>query len=125
MDEFLKEMQRLGIKDVFEITEFDQSLNDATRREINKLLKRYNNKLFGLKLWDFKIINATELKNIHNFGVNYIFKLEDEEKVKNIIEEYKKKEKELEEQGIPFSAKETWELLNKLEEIAIYSCFWV
>jgi len=119
MDEFLKEMQRLGIKDIFEITEFDQSLNDATRREINKLLKRYDDKLFGLKLWDFKIINAEELRNIHNFGVNYIFKLEDEDEVKNIIEEYKKKVKDI------YSAEADMELLNKLEEIAIYSCFWV
>jgi hypothetical protein len=110
---FEKEMIKRGIKNYFELTEFDTWVNEIEREVINKLLKEYENKLFGLVLWEFKFLESFELKNVLNFGVNYIFKLKDKEKVLNLIKEYQdKKIKDI-------------DFLNQLSDLAVYIPLWV
>jgi len=123
--EIVREMERLNIRSIFDITEFDQSLNDATRRDITKLLKKHRGKLIGLKLWSYEVKRGEELENVPNFGVDYIFRAEDEEKVKRIVENFEKRQGELRKIGLAYSMNEVGELLDKLDAIAVYECLWV
>jgi len=109
--ELIKQMILRGTSP-FDLTEFDQWVNDATRKDIESLLKE-NNNVFGLKMWTWEKIPAERLDGICNFGVNLIFKKEDEEKVDILIEEYKQgKKKEI-------------DIVDDLFKLAVYDCLWV
>lgn len=111
----IKEMEGRGYG-IEDLNETDWWVNDATRKDINELVDKYD--IVGLKL-DDKIITREELKDIYNFGVNYIFLKNDEDQVKEWIAEYNRTKTD-EKFLIQY-----YDLLKKLEEIAIYSCVWV
>lgn len=116
---FVREMKRRGIKNPFELTEFDQWVNDATREDINILAEKHL--IFGLKLWDFVIIDRNDLKDICNFGVSFIFRSKDRSKILNIIKSYKNHKKRFS----GFNMMKTQQAVENLIKLAIYSCVWV
>lgn len=110
--EIIKEMKRLGIRHPLEATEHDQSLNDATRRDINRLLEEHGGQIAGLKLWKFDVKRGSELKEICNFGVDYVFKAEDMTKVEQLVAAYRRDGR-------------VDKFMGGIGELAIYSCLWV
>jgi hypothetical protein len=112
MDNLTKAMIDRKVRSPFDLTEFDQWVNDATRKDINEIAK--NQEVFGLHVWDFKILERKELLGkIYNFGVDHIFENKDRERVLSAIEQYKSKK---------ISAQE---FLDLIFPIAVYSCMWV
>ena len=109
--EITKEFKRLRITP-YEATEFDQSLNDATRRDINRFVDEYGNNIMGVSLWDFKMMQGEELRDALNFSVNYLFKADDLERVTGVIDAYKEH-------------KNAKMFLDEMEMISVYTCFWV
>lgn len=119
------QMKRHGIDSPFELTEFDGWANDATRRDINRLIEKHGGRVFGLKLWDFEIRRGEELRDTLNFTVDYIFRAEDEERVKQLIEEYGERQERLKKVGLAGTMEETRRFLDCLENLAVYDCLWV
>jgi hypothetical protein len=112
-----KEMRRLGIRDPCDIKEYHQSLNDATRRDINSLLDRYGGKIIGLELWSL-ILRSEELRNVCNFDISYIFREEQEER-SGAVEEYQRKQEELRKIGYTFDVESPAEFLERLGRLAL------
>jgi hypothetical protein len=112
MDNLTKEMIERGVRSPFDLSEFDQWVNDATRKDINEIANK--REVFGLHVWDFTILERKELLGkIYNFGVDHIFDVKDRERVLSAIEQYK-------------SGKiGAQEFLDLIFPIAVYSCMWV
>ena len=110
-----KEFKRLGITPD-QACELDKSLNDATRRDINRFVNEYGNNIMGL-YWgdddDFRILRGGELKDAENSSVHYLFKANDLKRIENAIRAYTEEHEDPE------------KLLSEIEEISIYYCFWV
>ena len=110
-----KEFRRLGITPD-QACEFDKSLNDATRRDINSFVSEYGNNIMGL-YWgdddDFRIMRGEELRDAENFSVHYLFKANDLKRIENAIRAYTEEHEEPE------------RLLSEIEKISVYYCFWV
>jgi hypothetical protein len=114
--ELEKEMERHGVRNPWLLTEFDQWVNDAMRKDIGNIVEREGGEVFGLKLWTWEILPAEKLKEVCNFGVDLIFRVKDKEKVLKLIDEEAKK---------PFSMANTRKTVDKLFDLAILSCTWV
>ncbi len=120
-------MKDHGITDPWNLTEFDQWVNDATRVDIETVAKQNNFEVFGLHMWKpWTKIRSKDLTTIpptYNFSVDLIFKNSDEPKVDEIIKNYEEKaagkewDKEL--------RKLTWKTVNALQGLAVESCLWV
>lgn len=110
-----EELKKHGIKSIFDLTEFDQWVNKATREDINSIIEKQ--KVFGLKLWEYEIIEREQLDNICNFGVNYIFKIMDRNKILKLVNDYKRKK--------DFKVQNTMKFVNILSKLSIYYCHWV
>jgi len=117
-DELIGEMKRRGIKNLWEFTEFDTWINDAERKDINSILST-KKEVFGLKLWDMKILEADQLKNASNFGVDYLFLKKDKERVMKLVKEYQEKEKQ------EWSMKLVSDFVNRLSKLSVHECIWV
>ncbi len=127
MSELAKQMKDHGITDPWNLTEFDQWVNDATRKDIETTVKENNFEVFGLHIWKpWTKIRGKDLTTVpptYNFSVDIIFKNSDEPKVDEIIKNYedaaagKEWNKELQ--------KLTWKTVNALHKLAIESCLWV
>jgi hypothetical protein len=111
-------MQQHGINDPWDLTELDQWVNDATRTDINNVLNRLHDEVFGLRTSDFGIVSASELKDALNFSVNYIFSLKEKDGVQSDISKYKSK-------GKGWDPRALSSLLDRLSAKALYSCLWV
>lgn len=98
------------------LTEFDQWVNDATRKDIENTVAKEDEQVFGLKIWTWEMMPSEQLKGVCNFSVDLIFRNKDKDKVLRIIDEEAKK---------PFSMTATKALVEKLFELAILSCTWV
>jgi hypothetical protein len=109
-------MKERGIRNPWMLTEFDQWVNDATRKDIENTVEKEGGEVFGLKVWTWEIIPAEQLKDICNFGVDLIFRNHDKEKVFRVIDEEAKK---------PFSMAATKKLVDELFKLAVLSCTWV
>jgi len=113
-------MQAHGIKNPFDLTEFDQWVNDATRKDIETIAAQHGWNVFGLKMWrEWTKIRGKDLQGALNFSVDYIFKNEDEKKVDQIIVNYKWKVKK------NWSQKLDSETVDKISKLAIHVCCWV
>lgn len=95
----------------FDLTEMDQWVNDATRKDLRNLAR--TGKIFGLKMWTWEIIDARDLMYAANFSVDLIFKKVDKKRILRIIDQYKNR------------TLDEMDVINKLSEIAIYHCLWV
>ena len=116
--EIEKEMENRGIWNPLDLQEFDADwVNPAIRRDIRRMFEKYNGKIFGLKCWDWKILRGEELLNAHNFDVDFIFREEDYNKVMKIIEYY--------EGDKNLKLERSRDTVNKLINLAIYTCWWV
>lgn len=120
MSELAKQMKAHGITNPWDLTEFDQWVNDATRKDINTMAEQHNYEVFGLHMWrDWEKIRGKALVDALNFSVDLIFKNEDEPKVDQLINEYKK------------AADENWAMavdkkaVADFFKLAIMSCTWV
>jgi len=102
-----KEMIKNNIKSIMDIDEHNAWINDATMKDIDEICK-YNKDVFGLKFWDFKIIDHDRLKYPKVFSVDLIFCTDDKQIVFDYIDRYEKYE---------ISSKE---LVDKLFSLAIY-----
>jgi len=98
-------------KTPLDVTEFDQWVNEATRKDINKIVSEKD--VFGLKFWTWDILERNELKNVGNFGVDVILKRRDREKILELIEKYKNGK---------ISARE---IVDIIFDMAVYVCEWV
>jgi hypothetical protein len=120
VSELAKEMIAHGIRDPWGLTEFDQWVNDATRKDITTIAGQHNYEVFGLHMWgNWEKIRGKDLVGTLNFSVDSIFKNEDEPKVDQIISEYKK------------AAEKAWSMqvdrkaVDGLFKLALMSCTWV
>ena len=113
VSELAKRMIEHGVVSPFDLTEFDQWVNDATRKDIENVARKHDFKVFGLKFWSWKKKRGRELIGARNFEVDLIFREEDEEKVDELIGKY--------EQGKIDSVS----IVNKLFDLAIEACTWV
>lgn len=107
-----KAMEERGINSPFQLTEFDQWVNDATRKDINAIVES-DNTVFGLKLWEWEFIEAEKLKDSKNFSVDFIFKAGDRERVEELRDKYESGEIE------------TRKLLDELFDMCVYYAIWV
>jgi len=113
-------MQAHRIKNPFDLTEFDQWVNDATRKDIETIAAQHGWNVFGLKMWrEWTKIRGKDLQGALNFSVDYIFKNEDEKKVDSIIADYKWKLKN------GWSIKLDSEIVEPISKLAIVCCWWV
>jgi hypothetical protein len=120
--EIKKEMKKHGVESEFELKEFDKWANDATRKDINNLLKKES--IFGLKLWEFIYLEGDMLYNVPDFGVTFIFRKKDKAKV---IKEVEKFQNFLKKYGGDFKKikKASDRLIDRLSNLAIYIPAWV
>jgi len=110
-------MKAHGITNPWDLTEFDQWINDATRKDINTIAEQHNYEVFGLELWGrWNKIRGKALLDARNFSVDLIFKNQDEAKVDELIRKYEKRGWSMETAKI---------LVDELYELALMSCTWV
>jgi len=113
-------MQAHGINNPWNLTEFDQWVNDATRKDIEATAAQHDWNVFGLEMWrEWEKIRGKDLQDALNFSVDYIFKNEDEAKVDALIQEYEKAAKK------SWSTKLDSETVDKISKLAISCCWWV
>jgi len=108
-----REMTRHRVVNPFELTEFDSWVNEATRKDINSIIDKYGDGVFGLKFWKWTILKRKNLCDVCNFGVDLIFKEEQLEEVKSIISKYENREID------------NREIVDKLFDMALYIAVWV
>jgi hypothetical protein len=109
-------MKAHGITNPWDLTEFDQWVNDAIRTDINTVAEQHNYEVFGLEMWKWKKIRGRDLIHTLNFSVDLIFKNQDEPKVDSLIQRHKRRK---------WSMKADKRLIDKLFAIALISCTWV
>ena len=113
-------MQIHGVRNPWDLTEFDQWVNDATRIDIENIAKEHGYQVFGLHMWrDWESIHGKDLIGTLNFSVDLIFKNEDEPKVDQLIEKYEKSVKR------KWSAALDKKIVDDLFAMALLSCTWV
>jgi len=131
LSELAKQMEVHGITNPWDLTEFDQWVNDATRTDIVATAEQHNYEVFGLELWgQWKKIRGRNLVDALNFSVDLIFKNEDEAKVDKLIGEYdeqtrKKWSTEKYAVAVASISDITKKLVDQLFELALMSCTWV
>jgi len=116
LSELAREMKERGITSPWDLTEFDQWVNDATRKDIENMVEKEGGEVFGLKVWTWEMLPAEKLNGICNFGIDLVFRNRDRAKVLKIIDEESKK---------PFSMATTKKLVEELFKLAILNCTWV
>lgn len=119
MSELARQMEARGISNPWSLTEFDQWVNEATRKDIETLAERHGFKVFGLKMWTWEKIHGKDLVGALNFSVDLIFKNEDEAEVDRLIRGYMEQTKR------NWNMKADKKLVDKLFTLALHSCTWV
>jgi hypothetical protein len=109
-----EELNRRGIVSPFDLTEFDQWVNDATREDLATLAEQ---DVFGLKMWEWKFLRGDELRNAKNFEVDYVIPEDRLERVKAIIESYEMME--------GYDRDLAHKTVREISGLAVYSCIWV
>ena len=112
VSELARSMSERGVSP-FDLTEFDQWVNDATRTDIENVGRKHDFKVFGLKFWSWTKKRGRELLDVKNFEVDLIFRDEDETKVDEIIRKYERGE---------IDAKKA---VDELFDLAVMDCMWV
>ena len=114
-------MKARGITNPWDLTEFDQWVNDATRKDIEKIVAAQQDwKVFGLEMWrEWEKTRGRDLQGALNFSVDYIFKNEAEAKVDALIQQYKKAAEENRSTRLDSG------IVDKLSKLAIHVCWWV
>jgi len=113
VSELAKEMLERGVTNPLDLTEFDQWVNDATRRDIENIARKYNFRVFGLKFWSWRKKRDRELLDTKNFEVDLVFRDEDEPKVDALIEKYERREID------------EMKVIEELFDLAVMDCMWV
>ena len=107
---FFEEMEKRGYKpnEIWELTEFDEWVNDVTRDDLSQFDKGY----FGLEFWTWKVYEAP-FRDVKNFQFSMVFRNKDRKKVFEIIEKYERGE---------IDAREC---VYQISDLAVYHCIWV
>jgi hypothetical protein len=113
-----KEMEARHITDPWELTEYDQWVNDAPRKDIEDIVKQ-NPNVFGMKIWNWTKIRGQALVGAFNFSVDYIFKDTDEPKVDKIIKQYNK------DSHGQWNREATLKAIDALGHLSLLRCTWV
>ena len=108
-----KEMAKHRIVNPLDLTEFDSWVNEATRKDINSIIDRYGDGVFGLKMWKWDVLRGKELRDVGNFEVDLVFRKDRMERVKNLISKYENRE--IDERKI----------VDELFDQALYVATWV
>jgi len=113
MSHWFDALKEHGIRSPFDLTEFDQWSNDAQREDINALLKeRGEDGVFGLKVnGKLEWIPGSKLRDVLNFGVDYIFAEDDYHDVELAVHKFKDTDYN--------------RFLSELSNFSIYDCLWV
>lgn len=122
MSELAKQMKARGIRNPWNLTEFDQWVNDATRKDIENIAEKHNFEVFGLELWEWKKIRGKNLVGALNFSVDLIFKNEDEPKVDALIREYRIF---MAPRPILKVSQHSKKLVDNLFDLSVMPCTWV
>jgi hypothetical protein len=101
------EMRKRGVN-FYDLTEYDQWVNDATRKELEQFDKNY----FGLEFWTWKIYPAP-FKDVKTFQFHVVIRNKHKERVLKIIDDYKN------------GRIDSCECVKLIFKLAVYSCFWV
>jgi len=113
MSHLAKAMQEHGTRSIYDISEFDQWINVAQRKDINELLdRRGEGNVFGLKLNPLEVIPGSKLRDVCNFGVDYVFSNEGGVAIRVGLAMYENKENYV-------------KMLDALEKLALDTCMWV
>jgi hypothetical protein len=102
-----EEMKKRGLN-FDDLTEYDQWVNDATRKELEQFDENY----FGLEFWTWKIYPAP-FKNVKNFQFDIVLRNKDLRRVLEIIDDYENKRIDV------------CECVKLIFKLAVYVCFWV
>jgi hypothetical protein len=105
-----EEMEKRGYKpsEIWELTEFDEWVNDAARDDLSKFGEGY----FGLEFWTWKVYESP-FRDVKNFQFSMVFRNKDRKKVFEIIEKYERRE---------IDAREC---VYQISNLAVYHCIWV
>ena len=122
VSEVSKEMAKRGIRSPFDLTEMDQWVNDASRRDIRRMYIEQDGLVFGLETWTRKKVRGVQLLNLKNFEVDALFKLEDEEKVDELHRNYDSGQMN---QRTPQDRSAASKLVNSLHKLALDVATWV
>jgi hypothetical protein len=97
---------------IFELTEFDQWVNEATREDLRMLYDLTNGDIFAID-YDLKEIieDKDMILNAKNFSIRAIYLNKDKEKVKELL---KKRDKI-----------DLRKFLDKILGLSVYCCLWV
>jgi len=107
-------MKERGIRSPWDLREDDQWVNDATRQDIEAIeALAKQGPLFGLKFWTWEKFRGDQLKDVKNFELDLLFKVEDEPKVDEAIRLHA---------ANPSLCRT---IVDRLSDLAVYSCLWV
>jgi hypothetical protein len=97
---------------IFDITEFDQWVNEATKEDLKVLYELTNGDIFAVD-YDLKEIieDKDMILNAKTFSIRAIYLNKDKEKVKELLRKRDKMDLK--------------NFINKILDIAIYCCLWV
>jgi len=107
MSKLIEEMIKRG-KGFFDLEEFDEWVNDATRADLEQFKEGY----FGLQFWTWKMYKAP-FSEVKNFQFDVVLKEEDKEKILEAIKKYESREID------------SREVVDKIFDLAVYVCVWV
>jgi len=113
MSHVAKALAEHRVRSIYDISEFDNWINVAQRKDINELLdKRGEENVFGLKLNPLGVIPGSKLRDICNFGVDYVFSNEEGVPIRVGLAMYENKENYV-------------KMLDALDKLALETCIWV
>jgi hypothetical protein len=119
-----RQMKEHGITDPFDLTEFDQWVNDATRKDIRTVAEKHNYEVFGIHFWGtWTKTRGKDLLDANNFSVDLLFKNADEAQVDEIIQRYEKKA--VGHEWDKFLRRLTYKTVEDLHKLALAACWWV
>lgn len=93
-------------------------------QQVSKIVQR-NREIFGLELWTWRITEAKDLSKSNIFYVDMLFRNSDREKVEQLINEYKRGQRQA-------KRLKKWNpcgelvkgIVKDLSELTIYECPW-
>ena len=111
----IEELQKreLPARYIFELSEADNWVNDATRKALNFIADTLGDRVFGLQFWKWRFFKSDELRNAPNFSIDLIFLEEDRPQVEQLIQQYENRQID------------NHQIVYKLFDLAIYNCTWV
>jgi len=90
-------------------------IHEHILEDIKHIVEEHQGNVFGLQMWTWNRVNGNKLTEISPEDIDFIFKLEDETQVYELIKNYQRSNK---------ARINQFDLIHKLSELAIYHCSW-